>query len=351
MTDYRPRLFVSDAAVERVGEGFLARNFRARSGPTKPISRRRPICFFAIPRSTSTAELPGLIRRYNESVGGVNSDTEGYHDTITRVFLHGIRLFLAKPTAMSRCMASSTSPLLSPMGRRDWPFRFYSRDRLFSFEARKHFRRPRHGGASLIAIACYQCGINRGRDMKGSETGLCTVAGVRRAGDRTAQTAANCSIERTPTQGCVHFTTAMRRGTRKSPEQFSRILAAKPSRPPICRTSTQHRSFGVPPTSELLGQLSAISLQQFSPDEQVNAAVFRTVLENGLGEARFRQWEMPFNSDSSFWTYLDSRRSLPTPPNISRYIARMREIPRYFDEQIVNMRAGLGRGFSVPEQR
>ena len=28
------------------------------------------------------------------SVGGVNSDTEGYHETITRTFLHGVRLFL-----------------------------------------------------------------------------------------------------------------------------------------------------------------------------------------------------------------------------------------------------------------
>ena len=42
------------------------------------------------------AELPGIIRRYNESVGGVNSDTEGYHETITRAFLRGVRLFLAE---------------------------------------------------------------------------------------------------------------------------------------------------------------------------------------------------------------------------------------------------------------
>ncbi|MFL5028142.1 MAG: hypothetical protein ACJ8DB_16290, partial [Microvirga sp.] len=42
------------------------------------------------------AEIPGIIRRYNESVGGVNSDSEGYHETITRVFLHGVRLFLAE---------------------------------------------------------------------------------------------------------------------------------------------------------------------------------------------------------------------------------------------------------------
>ena len=99
---------------------------------------------------------------------------------------------------------------------------------------------------------------------------------------------------------------------------------------------------------DLLSQLNAIPLQQLSPDEQVNAAVFRTVLENGIGEARFRQWEMPFNSDSSFWTYLDARTSMANAAEYRRYISRMRDIPRYFDEQIVNMRAGLARGFSVP---
>jgi uncharacterized protein (DUF885 family) len=100
---------------------------------------------------------------------------------------------------------------------------------------------------------------------------------------------------------------------------------------------------------ELLDQLNAIATQQLSPAEQVNAAVFRTILENASGEARFRQWEMPFNSDSSFWTYLDSRRSFTSADEYRRYLSRMREIPRFFGEQIVNMRAGLKRNFSVPK--
>ncbi len=99
---------------------------------------------------------------------------------------------------------------------------------------------------------------------------------------------------------------------------------------------------------ELLEQLNAIRRDKLSPDEQVNAAVFRTLLENSLSEARFRTWEMPFNSDSSFWTYLDASQPFDDAAGYRRYIARMREIPRYFDEQIVNMRAGLARGFSVP---
>ena len=100
---------------------------------------------------------------------------------------------------------------------------------------------------------------------------------------------------------------------------------------------------------DLLDQLNAIPVVQLSADEQVNAAVFRTVLENALSDAHFRLWEMPFNSDSSFWTYLNERDSLEDAAEYRRYIARMRDIPRYFDEQIVNMRAGLKRGFTVPK--
>ena len=99
---------------------------------------------------------------------------------------------------------------------------------------------------------------------------------------------------------------------------------------------------------QLLDQLNAIPAAQLSADEEVNAAVFRTLLENGIADARFREWEMPFNSDSSFWTYLDAGSSLDDAAEYRRYIARMRQIPRYFDQQIANMRAGLKRGFSVP---
>ena len=99
---------------------------------------------------------------------------------------------------------------------------------------------------------------------------------------------------------------------------------------------------------DLLAQLNAIPVAQLSPEERVNAEVFRTILENAISDAHFRTWEMPFNSDSSFWTYLDASQPFDDAAGYRRYIARMRDIPRLFDEEIVNMRAGLARGFSVP---
>ena len=88
------------------------------------------------------AELPDLIRRYNESVGGLNSDSEGYHETITRVFLHGVRLFLEQADRSEPLHELVNELLLSPMGARDWPLRFYSPERLFSVEARRRFVEP-----------------------------------------------------------------------------------------------------------------------------------------------------------------------------------------------------------------
>ena len=124
---------------------------------------------------------------------------------------------------------------------------------------------------------------------------------------------------------------------------------ARTSLSPISLTSTpRHRAAAPLICKRLLDQLNAIPAAQLSPDEQVNAAIFRTVLENALADPRFRTWEMPFNSDSSFWTYLDGAQSFGTALEYRRYIARMRDIPRYFDEQIADMRAGLARGFSVP---
>ena len=142
MTDFSIRFFADDAAVRSVGERFLARSL-----PKAEWTHEAHLatCLWLIierPEIAVERDLPDLIRRYNESVGGVNSDTEGYHETITRVFLHGVRLFLSEADGDEPLHELVNALLLSPMGRRDWPLRFYSKERLFSVEARKRFVMP-----------------------------------------------------------------------------------------------------------------------------------------------------------------------------------------------------------------
>ena len=157
MTEFHPRLFRSDAEIAHIGEGLVARTLPRPEWTHEAHLAATTYLLLKRPDIDIDKELPGLIRRYNESVGGVNSDTEGYHETITRVFLHGVRLFLSEvegtvpkgtvPTSSGTVPSSALHELvnellLSPMGRRDWPLRFYSPERLFSVEARKHFVDP-----------------------------------------------------------------------------------------------------------------------------------------------------------------------------------------------------------------
>lgn len=142
MTDYRPRLFSSAADVAHVGEGLLQCTLKREEWTHEAHLAATTYLLLKHPEIDLEKELPGLIRRYNESVGGVNSDSEGYHETITRVFLHGIRLFLSEAELGDPLHEVVNELLLSPMGRRDWPFRFYSRDHLLSTAARRAFVLP-----------------------------------------------------------------------------------------------------------------------------------------------------------------------------------------------------------------
>lgn len=87
------------------------------------------------------ADIGGIIRRFNESVGGINDDHAGYHETITRAYVAGVRLHLAACTDAD-LLGRVNGLLAAPMGQRDWPLCFYSRERLFSVEARRTMVEP-----------------------------------------------------------------------------------------------------------------------------------------------------------------------------------------------------------------
>ena len=100
----------------------------------------------------------------------------------------------------------------------------------------------------------------------------------------------------------------------------------------------------------VLEKLDGIDPEALSAQERVNFAVYRPQIEHAAAELRFRDYEMPFNADSSFWSDLGfmAGADLRDAAAYRAYASRLRDVPRYFDQQIANMRAGLARGFSVP---
>jgi uncharacterized protein (DUF885 family) len=97
-----------------------------------------------------------------------------------------------------------------------------------------------------------------------------------------------------------------------------------------------------------LTTLDRIPFEELSPEEKVNAQVFRTSIHALANDVRFRTYEAPFNGDTFFWTDLTPRQGFATAEAYRAFLGRLRDVPRYFDEQIANMRAGLERGFTVP---
>jgi hypothetical protein len=136
MTDeYEPRLFADAAAIAHVGEGMIACTLPKAEWTHEAHIATCAWLILKRPDLAPERDLPHLIRRYNESVGGVNSDSEGYHETITQVYIAAVRSALAR--SEGRGLADRVNALLGePEGRREWPLRFYSPERLCSKEAR-----------------------------------------------------------------------------------------------------------------------------------------------------------------------------------------------------------------------
>ena len=135
-TDYSIRRFADDAAVRHVGEGLLACTL-----PHDEWTHEAHLaaCLWLVrecPDLALETELPGIIRAYNESVGGVNDDSQGYHETLTQFYLGEVRAHHAEYPQLD--LVDAVNTLLSGLrGARHWPLRFYSPSRLFSVEARR----------------------------------------------------------------------------------------------------------------------------------------------------------------------------------------------------------------------
>ena len=100
----------------------------------------------------------------------------------------------------------------------------------------------------------------------------------------------------------------------------------------------------------VLKQLDTIKPAQLSAPERINFAVYRAQIAALLDNQRFREYEKPLNADSSFWSNMagEARKPFRTLDDYRNYVAQLNDVPRYFDEEMTNMRAGLQRGFTPP---
>ena len=145
MTEHHePRLFADDDAIRRTGDGLLARTLPRAEWTHEAHLAACAWILIKRPDIVPERDLPGIISRYNESVGGINDATQGYHETITQCFILAARLHLAS-SAPGSLVDRVNALLQSEEGRRDWPLRFFSPERLFSTSARLGWIDPDSG--------------------------------------------------------------------------------------------------------------------------------------------------------------------------------------------------------------
>lgn len=132
---------VDAAMVQRIHDGLRARTLPKPEWTHAAHLTAATALLDKLGLAGAEAEMPGLIRAYNEATGVQNTDGEGYHHTITLFFLRRIEPFLA-PFQDELLSQRVTRLLASPLAERNYPLAFYTRDRLFSVSARRRWFPP-----------------------------------------------------------------------------------------------------------------------------------------------------------------------------------------------------------------
>ncbi|SDS47408.1 DUF885 domain-containing protein [Microlunatus soli] len=98
---------------------------------------------------------------------------------------------------------------------------------------------------------------------------------------------------------------------------------------------------------QVLDRLDRIDRSLLTGRQAADFDVYRYQIRTLVDQQRFRMYERPANADSAFWMELtgQARRRLGSAEEAEAYTAWLRQIPRYIQQQIENMRAGVRRGF------
>jgi len=101
----------------------------------------------------------------------------------------------------------------------------------------------------------------------------------------------------------------------------------------------------------VMTRLDALDPKRLSPEQQTNYAVYKAQIAAFLDDEKFREWEKPVNGDSAFWGDLQyaARGSFVHGERDYRaYLSWLGDFPRFFDQEIADMRLGVARGFTPP---
>jgi hypothetical protein len=132
--------FSSDTEIDRIGRGLRDRTL-PKIEWTHAAHFAAALWLLRQPEMHADRDMPGMIRAYNEATGVPNTDTSGYHETITLGSLRAARALLESRPGLA-LYEVLRELLASQYGRSDWLLAYWSKSVLFSAAARKAWVEP-----------------------------------------------------------------------------------------------------------------------------------------------------------------------------------------------------------------
>ena len=146
----------------------------------------------------------------------------------------------------------------------------------------------------------------------------------------------------------IHRADTAWRDSQRGAQPFTRGPRPQPKQLPAVDPATQQAKLDH--YLSVKAQLDKLPAAEMSQPEQINLKIYYSQLEGLINQQKFREWEKPVNSLEPFWTDIQGRgeRGFRNEQDYENYLVWLTDVPRYFNENIANMRLGLARNFTPP---
>ena len=104
--------------------------------------------------------------------------------------------------------------------------------------------------------------------------------------------------------------------------------------------------------TQLLADLDAVDATKLSDENQINLSIIRAQVQNSVDEYVFNAHYMPLTSEYGFHSglsYIVNSSQYKKEQDLETYLARLAQIPRFFEQNIGWMRKGLEVGLTQPK--
>ncbi len=104
--------------------------------------------------------------------------------------------------------------------------------------------------------------------------------------------------------------------------------------------------------TQLLADLDTVNIDKLSDENRINFSILRAQVQNSVDEYVFNAHYMPLTSEYGFHSSLSfmvKSSQYKTLQDYKNYLARLAQVPRFFEQNIYWMKQGLAIGLTQPK--